>query len=76
MRSFDDIADDARDQVAFSNGAAWERWSWRWCQHCIHDTNDDCPLVTVAVLMEKTPAEWLPIGIHGYICTEFQPKEA
>lgn len=30
---------------AFSNGSEWLDWQARWCSTCIHDVNEDCPVV-------------------------------
>lgn len=43
MREFNEILADATDRRAFANGASWDRWSWQWCQQCVHDRDDDCP---------------------------------
>lgn len=75
MRSFNEIFDDATERRAFANGASWDRWSWQWCQQCVHDRDDDCPLVTVAVLAEKTPREWREVSLDWYECSEFEPEE-
>lgn len=74
MRSYDEISADAKDEPAFSNGTEWDAWSDRWCGRCLHDVNEDCPLVMVA-LLAATPVEWREDnpGSLGdrYTCTQF-----
>lgn len=75
MRSHDEIDAGARPGSAFSNGSSWEHWSYRWCEVCRNDTNEDCPIVAVAMFGEKTPEEWVEVGLQNYECTEFEPRE-
>lgn len=76
MRTLDEIIDDGEKRAAFSNGFEWDRWSSAWCQRCRHDVNEDCPLVSVAVLLDVTPKEWVTNDERGletrYNCTEFE----
>ena len=82
MRTEDEIQRDARPGSAFSNGYEWDCWSSKWCENCIHDdfeTDKFCPLVTVAMLGDKTPAEWMfekPLSLYDrYTCVEFQDED-
>ncbi|MGW5377471.1 hypothetical protein ACWESM_18695 [Nocardia sp. NPDC003999] len=76
MRTFDEIAADARKGSAFSNSTDWEIWQFNVCggggknsRRCVLDDNDDCPLLLLALLGEQTPAEWT--GTHArYECSE------
>lgn len=67
----------ARDGRAFSNGTEWEIWSGRWCETCSHDDESiGCPLVDLALLTDKTPAEWEEpkTGTDGrYRCSQYAP---
>lgn len=61
----------------FSNGAEWDAWSANWCERCRVDLNDECPLITMAVVDGLTPPQWRPyrpnsLG-HQYLCTSFVP---
>jgi hypothetical protein len=75
VRTHDEIYDAAREGRAFSNSTSWEIWSYNWCQRCLNDINEDCPIVNVAMLGEKTPEEWVGAELHDYECTEFEPQE-
>lgn len=64
----------ARDRTPFSNGTEFDCWSENWCQRCRH--LDACPLLDVAFIEEKTPAQWQDwepgsLG-NQYTCTEFE----
>jgi len=87
MRTTDQIMADARDGAAFSNSTESEGWMANWCDQCLHEApfrnmskGTGCPILTVALLGEQTPAEWFeqPWGERGprlgdrYHCTEFR----
>lgn len=62
----DEIDRLARPGRAFSNSTEWECWSYNWCERCLRDApfrnmgkGSGCPIILVAMLGEKTPAEWL-----------------
>jgi hypothetical protein len=76
MRSLEEILEDAPERPAFSNNTSWDIWSTDWCERCIKDTNQDCPLI-LAGFMGFTPTEWVRTRLvrHDYECTEFQPRE-
>jgi len=82
VRTEEEIRGDARDQPAFSNGFDWDCWSDKWCQRCIHDDGEVdkfCPLITVAIVDQKTPAEWMfeqPASLYDrYQCIEFRTED-
>lgn len=82
MRTPEEIAANARDGRAFSNGTEGYAWMDAWCYECVHDdekTERYCPILTLAMLGEKTPAEWVekePRGLRDrYECTEFEPRD-
>lgn len=61
-----DVSARARDGVAFSNSTEYEMWSVNWCDRCLREApfrnmgrGSGCPILGVAVLEQKTPAEWL-----------------
>lgn len=76
MRTYEEAAQAAKQGRAFPNGTSYEAWRERWCDRCAHDTDalvdagHGCPLVLLAMLEDKTPAEWQPVG-HAYRCGEF-----
>jgi hypothetical protein len=81
MRSYDEIAADARDGRAFSNGTSFENWaSSRGCYTCRNDdaaTEKWCPILTVALSTGKTPAEWVEFdekSIQNYTCSEYDER--
>lgn len=76
MRSYEEIERDARDRAPFSNGTAGDIWMGNWCDRCLVDApyrnglnGTGCPLILVA-LTQKTPAEWLEVGLQNYTCLE------
>jgi hypothetical protein len=76
MRPFDELLSRSREGKAFSNNTDWERWSWRFCERCRNDVNEDCPLILISMFHDLTPAEWVEDGEHhNYDCTEFEPRE-
>jgi hypothetical protein len=82
MRTDDEIDAGARPGSAFSNGYEWDCWSSKWCDRCVHDdwqTDKFCPLVAVAMLGDKTPAEWMdekPLSLYDrYTCIEFRSED-
>lgn len=84
MRTHDQIFDDARPGRAFSNMTMFEIWAPRWCwAPCLHDDEEVeryCPILSVAVLGDVTPKEWITQThpsdqVHGnFVCTEFQER--
>lgn len=68
----------ARDGSAFANGFEGESWMNLWCSDgCTNDTEQDCPLVLVAML-GRTPAQWEdkePGALNRYVCHEYTDKE-
>lgn len=89
LSDYDDIARRARPGVAFSNGTEGYGWQANWCDRCLRDAPfrsglkgaTGCPILLVALVEEKTPAEWLdgPRDEHGrygiadqYHCIEFR----
>ena len=83
LPTYEDALARARDEVAFSNGTMWEIWSDRNCCRCVNDgiglglDEPQCPLVNVAMLHNKTPAEWTdqqpPLG--DYLCVYFRDRD-
>lgn len=74
MRSLDEILETSLERPAFSNGDLWDIWSYHWCNLCIKDSDEDCPLI-LAGFMNVTPREWVKVGLQDYECTEFEPRE-
>lgn len=81
MRTFDEIAADARPGSAFSNSTSFEIWSAnRGCGTCRNDddaTELYCPILSVAIATGTTPAEWLELDEHriqDYTCTEYDER--
>lgn len=79
----------ARPVPPFSNGTEGYGWMANWCDGCLRDAPfrnglkgaSGCPLIAVAMLEQKTPAEWLdgPRDEHDrysiedqYHCIEFK----
>jgi hypothetical protein len=63
----------AHEGRAFSNGTDWGIWSGRWCESCTHNDDEQevfCPLITVAICDDRTPAEWTG---DPYECSEYEP---
>lgn len=82
MRSPEEISASARDVRAFSNGTEGFAWMGNWCHECKHDDDETekwCPILTLAMIGEKTPAEWVEKNPYGlgdrYECTEFEPRD-
>ena len=75
MRSLDEVLSGSPLGRAFGNGQSWDRWSFRWCDQCLQDINEDCPLIAAAMLGKVTPREWSSVGIDDYECSEFEPRE-
>lgn len=85
----EEVSKRARDHVPFSNGTEGYGWMANWCDRCLRDAPfrnglkgaTGCPILAVAMLEQKTPAEWLdgPRDEHGrygiadqYTCIEFK----
>jgi len=75
MRGLDEILSTSLPRRAFANGHSWDRWSFRWCDQCLHDVNENCPLVMAAMISEVTPTEWKQVAPDEYECSEFEPRE-
>lgn len=85
---FDDSLKRSRPGRPFSNGTEGYGWMGNWCDRCLRDApfrntgkGSGCPLIAVAMLHERTPAEWLdgPRDEKGrysiedqYHCIEFR----
>jgi hypothetical protein len=82
VRTEEEITANLRPGKAFSNGTQWEIWSYNWCERCKNNDEETelwCPIITVALLHEGTPAEWTePEPDSGvladYVCTEFDER--
>jgi hypothetical protein len=75
VRNVHEIQTTGRPGRAFSSGSSWDMWSYRWCENCRNDINEDCPIILAAMFGDTTPQEWVEIGLQNYECTEFQPRE-
>ncbi len=72
----------ARDQRPFANGTEYELWSGHWCSRCARDAFAEhgagCPLLTIALLDQRTPAEWFDHEpgdrAERYRCIEFRSR--
>jgi hypothetical protein len=88
MRTEEQIAADAADKSAFSNGTEYEIWAGRWCYECVNDnaeTETYCPILSVA-LLGSWPTEWTRRRVEWQIgdgsgsyeavdtCTEFERR--
>jgi len=72
----------------FSNGTEWEQYESAYCNNCIHDKNNDCPIIASHFLYsydlcneEKHPGKvmldlFIPIKENGFCdqCTMFIPN--
>lgn len=83
MRPYEQAFEAARDRPAFSTGTEGETWVANWCERCVHDLGEGCPLVLVS-LMQRTPMEWLdgPRDEQGrysmadqYHCVEYRDRD-
>jgi hypothetical protein len=68
----------ATDRTPFDNAAERAAWMDVWCARCRHDTQQSCPLATIA-LAGWTPASWQPRdqpsdSFGRYRCTEWKPR--
>lgn len=75
MRSLEQVLLLSPKGKAFANGQSWDRWSFRWCDKCSNDINEDCPLIAAAMLGTVIPAEWHPVAIEEYDCSEFESRK-
>lgn len=75
MRSPEEILSRSTKRRAFANAQSWHRWSYRWCDQCINDINESCPLIAAAMFKGVTPVEWDQVAIDEYECSEFEPRE-
>ena len=39
------------------NGSAWADWKAAWCDTCVNDINEDCPIILSGMLLDQPP-EW------------------
>lgn len=65
MKAADEYESTALDGAPFSNSTDSEIWFYNVCRgggvearRCVNDDNDDCPLITLAVI-GQTPVEWV-----------------
>lgn len=82
MRTRDEIEKAAGNRSPFSNGEIGYSWEWENCAICRHDapyragrSSTGCPIFTVALVADKTPAEWTEgksRRIQDYTCSEFE----
>lgn len=89
----------SRPGRAFSNGFEGDNWTANWCDRCLRDApfrtmgkGSGCPLLLIAMLGDRTPAEWMeqpwgqvqgaPEGVTApplgdrYHCIEFRAPGA
>jgi hypothetical protein len=80
--TLDELFEQARPVMPFSNSDHGMSWMSRWCDRCVHDRparqgreGEGCSLVLVG-LMGRTPAQWLtPDGVGDYHCIEFRGED-
>lgn len=85
MPSYEDAVARSGERRPFANGAEWEAWSPGWCRKpCARDDIDEggdkaCPILEVALLNNRTPAEWVDhqnaLGPEMYRCTKFEAAD-
>lgn len=81
MRTEDEITADAADGAPFSNSTSFEVWAAGNCGRSSGCRFDDawggadegtsCPLISVAIIAQKTPQEWLD-GTEVGPCTAYE----
>jgi hypothetical protein len=90
MPTYVTVEKRAEDKPAFANSTEGDAWMSGWClrpgAYCRHDSmqrggNVACPLLDVAMLGDKTPAEWTDpkpgeLGAGRYRCTRYEAEEA
>lgn len=87
MPTYATVAKNAEQRPAFANGTEGEAWMSGWClregAYCRHDSMQRggdiaCPLLDVAMLEDKTPAEWgeqvSALGPAMYTCARYEPE--
>lgn len=82
MRTYEQIAADAKPGSAFSNGSMFEYWAGgpHGCWTCRNDDNQSekyCPILSVALATGTTPAEWVEMdenSIQNYTCAEYDER--
>jgi hypothetical protein len=82
MRTEEEITADARPGRAFSNSTMWEMWTVDNCGRgsgCLHDADygtapegTHCPIITVALISDSTPAEWPDDNGDTGQCTQYE----
>jgi hypothetical protein len=79
VRTEAEITADARPGRAFSNSTDYEIWASRYCYECVHDdigttaaSEKNCPILTVAMISESTPREW----VSGTVTTDYEAVES
>lgn len=75
MRTEEEITADADATPPFSNNTMWELFAEANCSHgsgCVYDDayggapeGTNCPLITVAIVSQRTPQEWIEEGEIG-----------
>jgi hypothetical protein len=85
MRTYAEIAADARPGAAFSNSTCWEVWATgpSGCYTCRNDgmglgrDEPSCPIFSVSLIERTTPAEWQersPLSVQDYVCSEYDRR--
>lgn len=78
IMDLDEELERAEDSPPFSNSTDGDAWTGRWCESCALNVNDDCPLLTVA-LLGKTPFGWITVNrmslSRQYLCAEYKETE-
>lgn len=80
MKSYEEYLATSDETVPFSNGTDFVGWQDAVCSGgrldlagpCANDVDEDCPLIALAFIDDRRPAEWT--GPYArYDCSEYTP---
>ena len=64
---------------AFSNSTDWEIWKAHWCDTCINDIDESCPIALDLLMYVENDAIRQTPGVRDslfHICLEYEEKQS
>lgn len=80
---YDALLAESRPEPPFSCGMERDEWQFRNCITCLHDreqraevpSGPGCPLLTIVLIEERTPAQWIESDSDKHRCIEYRHED-
>lgn len=82
--SYDQLMAESRPERPFNSGTERDEWQIRNCTTCVYDREQraagdgfgpGCPLLTLVLVEERTPAQWIESDTDRHRCIEYRHED-